>query len=264
MGATRQPMKGNAVLAVDKAKTLAEVMDEHPDLGDAGFEGVWWQIDAATVAEDRAALAREGALFDYCVEWLAERLDPAPRLTHANSSYGSYGLKHNAERGAPDGYVPNGVMVAALLALGYPSKQVGPNLYPAIRNRRKTVELLFLEQRDASEAARRRAGKPERRRNMRELTEGEAHQIAQVWSDAAHLYRLGYGAAALELSFRSIESWPATVDSGPCPGCGRPVAAPDTVAHQPWCGAASMTCVLPEELREALEMAQLVAMWGDA
>lgn len=93
---------------------------------------------------------------------------------------------------------------------------------------------------------------------MGKLTEAAAYAISQTWRDAAHLYGLGYTDAAEALSKRAIDLCGGTVE-GLCTGCGRPVAAPATVEHQPWC----VHAMEGYDPTEELELEALRALWGD-
>ena len=95
---------------------------------------------------------------------------------------------------------------------------------------------------------------------MGRMTEAAGYATAQVWRDADHLYKLGYADAANVLSLRAVDMCGGGV-VGLCAGCGRPVAAPATVQHQPWC-VHEMAGYDPTEEIEAQELAQLRALWG--
>lgn len=109
--------------------TLEQVLAQHPTLGYTGFGGPWsapgdWQ-------EDRRMLAQAHQDFQFAVDWLRANCRPAKRVT--SSAVSSYALKHYAERSHPRGYLSNGVLIAAALALGYPWRQDGINAWIAVR-----------------------------------------------------------------------------------------------------------------------------------
>ncbi len=95
---------------------------------------------------------------------------------------------------------------------------------------------------------------------MGKMTEAAGYATAQVWRDADYLYKLGYADAANVLSMRAVDMCAGNVE-GLCAGCGRPVAAPATVHHRPWC-VHEMAGYDPTEEIEAQELAQLRALWG--
>lgn len=102
-------------------KTLEQVLDEHPDLTVFGFWGWWSDGGAAEKEALREALAQKQADFAFAAGWLHRNLRPTARPTPRSPS--SYLLKHLAEKEHPRRYLPNGVLLAAALALGYPWRQ---------------------------------------------------------------------------------------------------------------------------------------------
>lgn len=111
-------------------KTLAQVMDEHPQLCLTGI-GVRTENPDATSSEQMAELIhlradlveRERAVQEV-VGWLRENV--APTVT---PSIDSYAVKHVVERATGE-YVANGEIIAAALMMGYPytGMVVGQNL----------------------------------------------------------------------------------------------------------------------------------------
>ncbi|MCA0252640.1 MAG: hypothetical protein LCH76_10200 [Actinobacteria bacterium] len=107
--------------------TLAEVMEEHPQLTSFGI-GVFDQrhktpdVRAAEMALERADLIEGEANVHKIVRWLRDN-DLRPIQTpHANS----YALKHTVERQI--GYVTNGEFIAAAFIVGYPYRYRAPNV----------------------------------------------------------------------------------------------------------------------------------------
>lgn len=115
-------------VASRQVRTLAEVMDEQPTLGAAGFGG-----RRSTPAElaDRDELRGSAPGVDEVREWLLANLAPSRTPTES-----SYALKHDAER-ALGRYVPNGELIAAALTAGYPISRPGdgPNVNVAVSRR---------------------------------------------------------------------------------------------------------------------------------
>lgn len=107
--------------------TLAEVMEEHPELTSFGI-GVFDQrrktpdVRAAEMAQERADLIEGEANVHKIVRWLRDN-DLRPIQTpNANS----YALKHTVERQI--GYVTNGEFIAAAFIVGYPYRYRTPNV----------------------------------------------------------------------------------------------------------------------------------------
>lgn len=109
-------------------RTLAEVMEQHPELSYFGI-GVYSQARLAP-AERRAELAaqrhtlteHETAVMAIAA-WLRENIGPIK-----TTAAGSYDLKHVAEK-ALGNYVSNGELIAAALVANYPhSYTEGPNM----------------------------------------------------------------------------------------------------------------------------------------
>lgn len=94
----------------------------------------------AKFTENRAAL-----LEDYVAEEFVRAADFLSRFGRRktiNTKRGSYGLKHDAERFAR-GYVANGTLIAAALALGFTAKPThwdSPNAYFNISSKVRTAE----------------------------------------------------------------------------------------------------------------------------
>ena len=60
----------------------------------------------------------------WTVEWLRSNVEPIKTI---NRRHSSYGLKHLAEKFSPNGYLSNGVFIAAAMIVGYPFKLDPPN-----------------------------------------------------------------------------------------------------------------------------------------
>jgi hypothetical protein len=109
------------------ALSLAEVMDQHPQLNTFGL-GVFAPLRktagqrAAELASGREELAeREAAVLEIAA-WLRENIAPIKTPT-----FGSYTMKHVVEHAIGE-YVTNGELIAAALVAGYPARLVpGPN-----------------------------------------------------------------------------------------------------------------------------------------
>lgn len=114
--------------------TLAEVMEQHPELTSFGI-GVFDQrhkapdVRAAEMAKERADLVAGEANVHKVVAWLR---DNTLRPTKTPSS-NSYALKHLVERRI--GYVTNGEFIAAALIVGYPHLYRTPNVLFGINAR---------------------------------------------------------------------------------------------------------------------------------
>jgi hypothetical protein len=94
----------------------------------------------ATFAEDRAALLSDGVAEEFVRA--ADFLSRFGRRQTINTKRGSYGLKHDAERFA-GGYVANGTLIAAALALGFtakPTHRDSPNAFFNISSKVRTAE----------------------------------------------------------------------------------------------------------------------------
>jgi len=113
--------------------TLAEVMDQHPQLGRFGI-GVdpghkTREVLEAELAESRVALAKREAAVHEIVGWLRDH-----DLTSIKTpSAGSYTLKHLVEEDI--GYVTNGEFIAAALMVGYSYRYRPPNVLFGISSR---------------------------------------------------------------------------------------------------------------------------------
>lgn len=114
--------------------TLAEVMEQHPQLGRFGI-GVFdpdhkpQNVLDAELAESRAALVQREATVHEVVGWLHAN-DLTPIQT---PSAGSYTVKHLVEKDI--GYVSNGEFIAAALMVGYPYRYRTPNVLFGISSR---------------------------------------------------------------------------------------------------------------------------------
>jgi hypothetical protein len=115
-------------VALSSARTLAEVMEEHPSLNEFGFGAFDPQRKRREqrqqeIAAGRQQLRGQEDLAIAVRDWLAANIAPIKTCTA-----GSYGMKHLVER-AIGQYVPNGVLIAAALMAGYPWKGPhGPNV----------------------------------------------------------------------------------------------------------------------------------------
>jgi hypothetical protein len=95
------------------AKTLQEVMQEHPNLCSYGYRAVVPSFELAKMDEWRARLAADTEQFEKALSWCLRYLVLSKRV---NKRYTSYGLKHICEPFI--GYVTNGTFIAAFLAAG--------------------------------------------------------------------------------------------------------------------------------------------------
>jgi len=108
--------------------TLAEVMEQHPQLNDFGI-GAFdpWSKTAQQrreeIAAGRVRLASDEDGVMEIVAWLRDNVAPIKTPT-----FNSYGLKHVLERSPGGWYVMNGEFIAAALIAGYPYKYDVPNL----------------------------------------------------------------------------------------------------------------------------------------
>ncbi|MGW6695571.1 hypothetical protein ACWF62_17525 [Rhodococcus sp. NPDC054953] len=107
--------------------TLAEVMKEHEKLSYFGI-GVF-DPSRLTAVQRRAELAvqrehlrRNEDLVVETARWLRDNITPA-----SDSIFGSYDVKHVIER-ATGTYLPNGVLIASALIVGYPFEYDQPNM----------------------------------------------------------------------------------------------------------------------------------------
>lgn len=101
-------------------KTLEQVLQDHPSLTYGGFWGPWRDRQGERQS-DRQRLAEAHDEFNFTVDWLQRNLRPTKRVGVQAPS--SYYLKHLAEKEYARGYIANGVLLAAALALGYPWRQ---------------------------------------------------------------------------------------------------------------------------------------------
>jgi len=113
----------------DKLKAL---MDEHPTLNHFGIGhgSAGWDSDKSPEWRDRILQAEREMLRESIVDviwtvgWLRSNVEPIKTI---NRRHSSYGLKHLAEKFSPDGYLSNGVIIAAAMIVGYPFKVDPPN-----------------------------------------------------------------------------------------------------------------------------------------
>ncbi|WP_067504480.1 hypothetical protein [Actinoplanes sp. TFC3] len=107
--------------------TLAEVMQQHPQLNDFGI-GAFdpWRKTAQQrrdeIAVGRVRLASQEDTVMDVVSWLRDNITPIKTLT-----FSSYGAKHVLERAPGGWYVSNGEFIAAALIVGYPYRHDAPN-----------------------------------------------------------------------------------------------------------------------------------------
>ncbi|MDN5763692.1 MAG: hypothetical protein L0H41_15425 [Microlunatus sp.] len=107
--------------------TLAEVMEQHPELTSFGI-GVFDQrrkprgVREAEMAQERTDLIEGEANVHKIVAWLRDN-DLKPIQTPSRNSYA---LKHLVEKRI--GYVTNGEFIAAALIVGYPYRYRTPNV----------------------------------------------------------------------------------------------------------------------------------------
>ena len=110
----------------DKLKAL---MAEHPTLNDFGIghgsaeysnDSPEWRILQAKREILRARIPE----VIWTVDWLRSNVEPIKTI---NRRHSSYGLKHLAQLFCPNGYLTNGVFIAAALLVGYPFEVDPPN-----------------------------------------------------------------------------------------------------------------------------------------
>jgi len=115
----------------DIRRRLDALMAEQPFLNNFGI-GLYWR-DESKPREERARRLEElrQMLRDnvedvrWAVEWLTLNVEPIQTI---NQRHSSYGLKHLAEKFSPNGYLSNGVLIAAAMIVGYPFKVNPPNV----------------------------------------------------------------------------------------------------------------------------------------
>ncbi len=113
----------------DKLKVL---MAEHPTLNDFGIGhgSAHYSPNDPPEWKDRILQAEREMLGDsmvdviWTVHWLRLNVEPIKTI---NRRHSSYGLKHLAQKFSPNGYLSNGVFIAAALIVGYPFKVDPPN-----------------------------------------------------------------------------------------------------------------------------------------
>jgi len=114
-------------------KNLDQIVCDYPALTALGFDNLWRN----GFNKSRAELAKSTKMFDRAVEWL----ETIPRRKSPNYVEGnSYVLKQHASK--EKGYISNGAMIAAALALGFTIQYVGPdspNVYISVASRKKWI-----------------------------------------------------------------------------------------------------------------------------
>jgi hypothetical protein len=118
-------------------RQLADVMSRYPNLGVLGFRHHDWREHNTTTRRerdekferDRQALLESESTVTLVADWLARNVEPMKTPT---SRYGSYGIKHIAEKLINDPrqghYITNGQLIAAALVAGFKVGRIeGPN-----------------------------------------------------------------------------------------------------------------------------------------
>ncbi|MHB1050637.1 MAG: hypothetical protein ACYC09_11190 [Bacteroidota bacterium] len=100
-------------------QNLQQIMGQYPDLTTHGF-GIdrGWNYDFES---ERQELKNHETEFQACVNWLSQhrvRYTINRRIGHTHR------LKHIAERDIPNTYIPEGVLIAAALALNIPYRRI--------------------------------------------------------------------------------------------------------------------------------------------
>lgn len=103
--------------------SLAEVMEQHPQLSDDGMgfvplPGERSHMHALRLAAARADLALRAAKIAKIAAWLCENFTP-----NETSSQDSHQLQHLVEQTPLGPYVSNGQLIAAAFIVGYPYRQ---------------------------------------------------------------------------------------------------------------------------------------------
>lgn len=113
----------------DKLKAL---MAEHPTLTHFGIRSTGECFpDESPEWRDRILQAEREMFRDstadviWTIAWLRSNVEPIKTI---NRRHSSYGLKHLAEKFSPNGYLSNGVFIAAAMIVGYPFKVNPPNV----------------------------------------------------------------------------------------------------------------------------------------
>ncbi len=112
---------------------LLEVMRQHPYLTDFGI-GIYLNgrdlspADRLTqIEKNHEDLIKSLTSIEWCVDWLSTNVE---HIRSINTKRSSYGLKHIAEKFHPQGYITNGVFIAAAFIVGYRYDVIrgGPNV----------------------------------------------------------------------------------------------------------------------------------------
>lgn len=105
----------------DLRAKLDQLMAEIPLLGAHGVGVLWYgnktrEEREAALVERRVRLSADLEYVRWTMDWLRQNVEPWHKITRC---YGSYSLKHIAERYAPGGYISNGCLIAAAILAGY-------------------------------------------------------------------------------------------------------------------------------------------------
>jgi len=112
---------------------LNALMAEHPTLNHFGIGhgSAGYSPNVSPEWRDRILQAEREMLCEsivdviWTVDWLRSHVEPIKTI---NRRHSSYKLKHLAEKFSPDGYLSNGVFIAAAMIVGYPFKVNPPNV----------------------------------------------------------------------------------------------------------------------------------------
>ena len=121
------------MIASDIRRRLDALMAEHPTLSHSGIGhgSGEWRSDKSPEWRDRILQAEREMFREsiddviWTVDWLRSNVEPIKTI---NRRHSSYGLKHLAEKFSPNGYLSNGVLIAAAMIVGYPFKVDPPNV----------------------------------------------------------------------------------------------------------------------------------------
>lgn len=114
----------------DIAERIAFVLQQHPTLNAFGF-GAFDQRNLSAqeaerkVAEGRRELCDRPDEVAFVVRWLSD-VQKTKRITRR---YGSYALKHIAEKSSPNGYIRNGAFITGAIIAGFKVERNDPNAF---------------------------------------------------------------------------------------------------------------------------------------
>lgn len=114
-------------------KRIADVLQQHSTLNSFGFGLHLNKENGSLSPEDRQRRIEEGQkyLYDHAdevafvIDWLAD----VEKTKQVVTRYGSYDLKHTAERKSPGSYIANGSFIVGAIIAGFKVKPDGPNAY---------------------------------------------------------------------------------------------------------------------------------------